>query len=209
MTTEEYILSHTSAPDDVLQWLERRTHLRTNHARMLTGPLEGRLLMLISQMLRPQAVLELGVFTGYSTICLAAGLAEGGVIDSVEINDELEDLILESYERAGISDSVNLHLGDAMEIVPGLDRTYDLIYIDADKRQYPDYYRMVFDKLRPGGVILADNVLWNGKPVQEPVPSDSQTQGIVSFNDMVAGDSRVEKILLPLRDGLYIIRKKS
>ena len=207
MNEKEYLRSHSSAPDEALQWLERETHIRTNHARMLSGHEVGSLLSLISGLARPRNILELGVFTGWSTICLAKGLAEGGAIHAVEINDELEDIIREGYRRAGIEDRVQLHFGDAKEIIPQLEGPFDLVYIDANKREYPDYYRLVFDKVVPSGLILADNVLWDGKVLQEPMPEDAQTRGIAAFNDMVAADSRVENFILPVRDGLSVIRK--
>lgn len=209
MTEKEYLGSHSSPLSEALQWLERETHLRTNHARMLSGQQVGSLLALISELAKPSRILELGVFTGYSTICLAKGLAEGGVIHAVELNDELEDLITEGYRRAGIAGSVQLHFGDAKEIIPQLEGPFDLVYIDANKREYCDYYRLVFDKVIPGGLIVADNVLWDGKVLQEPMPADAQTKGIAAFNDMVAADARVENFILPLRDGLNIIRKLS
>ena len=209
MTEKEYLHSHSTPMSDALQWLERETHIRTNHARMLSGREQGSLLSLISELARPSSILELGVFTGYSTICLAKGLAEDGTIHAVEINDELEDLIREGYCRAGIEDRVQLHFGDAKQIIPQLDCRFDLVYIDANKREYTDYYRLVFDKVTPGGLILADNVLWDGKVLQEPMPEDAQTKGIAAFNDLVAADERVENFILPLRDGLNIIRKLS
>ncbi|MBR5736272.1 MAG: class I SAM-dependent methyltransferase [Bacteroidales bacterium] len=209
MTEKDYLRTHSTPASDALQWLERETHIRTNHARMLSGHEVGSLLSLISELARPMNILELGVFTGYSTICLAKGLAEGGVIHAVEINDELEDLIREAYGRAGITDRVQLHIGDAKKIIPELDCLFDLVYIDANKREYPEYYRLVFDKVVPGGLIVADNVLWDGKVFQEPVPEDGQTRGIAAFNDLVAADPRVENFILPVRDGLSIIRKLS
>lgn len=209
MTEKEYLSSHSTPMSDALLWLERETHIRTNHARMLSGREQGRLLSLISELARPSNILELGVFTGYSTICLAKGLADGGTIHAVEINDELEDIIREGYRRAGIEERVQLHFGDARQIIPQFDCCFDLVYIDANKREYPDYYRLVFDKVAPGGLILADNVLWDGKVLQEPMPEDAQTRGIAAFNDLVAADGRVENFILPLRDGLNIIRKRS
>ena len=209
MTEKEYLSSHSTPMSDALLWLERETHIRTNHARMLSGREQGRLLSLISELARPSNILELGVFTGYSTICLAKGLADGGTIHAVEINDELEDIIREGYRRAGIEERVQLHFGDARQIILQFDCCFDLVYIDANKREYPDYYRLVFDKVAPGGLILADNVLWDGKVLQEPMPEDAQTRGIAAFNDLVAADGRVENFILPLRDGLNIIRKRS
>lgn len=208
MNEIDYINNFSKPVSDALQWLERQTHLRTNHARMLSGPSVGSLLALISKLTKPQNILELGVFTGYSTICLAQGLADGGMIHSIEINDELEDLILAGYQKAGISKKVDLRFGDAKSIIADIDCMFDMVYIDANKREYCDYYNLVFDKTTPGGLIIADNVLWDGKVFLDPIPADAQTQGIVAFNEMVANDSRVENFILPLRDGLNIIRKK-
>ena len=159
-------------------------------------------------MVEPQAVLEIGTFTGYSTICLAAGLRKGGSVDAIEINQELEELIMEGYQRAGVSDKICLHFGDAKKIIPSLDTIYDIVYIDANKREYSAYYDLVFDKVRPGGFILADNILWDGKVLENPMPSDAQTMGIEAFNEKVIHDYRVEVLMLPFRDGLSVIRKK-
>ena len=206
MTIEEYCRQHSSLPESTgaLEWIARQTHLRTNHARMLSGPVEGGLLSTISRLMRPRKVLEIGVFTGYSTVCLSEGLDADGRIDAIEINDELEDIIREGYDRAGISGKVCLHLGDALEIIPTLSGPYDLVYIDANKRHYPDYWRLVADKVRPGGAIFADNTLWDGKVIQEPTPQDVQSVGILEFNDLVAADSRFRSLMLPLRDGVTI-----
>lgn len=205
---EQYLRNNSTSFCDTLDWLERETHLRTNHARMLSGRSIGALLRHFVLLLKPQAVLELGVFTGYSTICLAGALPEGGMVDSIEINDEMEDLIREGLSRAGVEDKVNLIFGDAKEVLDSLDKTYDLVYIDANKREYVAYYQTVIDMVRPGGYILADNVLWDGKVYEKEPPRDRQTQGILAFNDLVAGDSRVENFILPVRDGINIIRKK-
>ncbi len=205
MTIEEYCLANSSLPQsDVLEWIEKQTHLRTNHARMLSGRIEGGFLSAISRMMRPQRILELGVFTGYSTVCLAEGLAEGGRMDSIEINDELEDIIREAYGKAGITDKVNLLLGDAIDIVPTLHGPYDIIYIDANKRQYPQYWDLVADKVRPGGVIIADNTTWDGKVIKEPTPRDVQSVGIMHFNEMVSKDGRFRTVMLPIRDGITL-----
>ncbi len=206
MTIEEYCLNHSSLPEslDALKWIERQTHIRTSRARMLCGREAGGLLSAISRMVAPRCILELGVFTGYSTVCLAEGLAPDGRIDAIEINDELEDIIREGYGKAGISDKVNLLLGDALVILPELDNAYDLIYIDANKRQYPDYWRLTSGKVRPGGVIIADNTTWDGKVIEEPAPRDVQSAGILEFNEMVAGDNRFRSLMLPLRDGMTI-----
>ena len=205
---EDYIAAYSQPQDQVLAWLEKQTHLRTNHARMLCGPVEGKLLEMISGMISPGRILEIGAFTGYSSICLARGLKKGGMLDTLESNDELEDLIREAYRRAGLEDRIRLYLGDAKKIIPGLDKIYDLVFIDANKREYTRYYDLVWDKVRPGGYILADNVLWNGKVFSEQAPGDAQTRGIMEFNERVRNDPRVENVILPLRDGLSLIRKK-
>ena len=206
MTIDEYCLNHSSLPESTaaLDWIEHQTHIRTSRARMLSGKEEGGLLSAISRMKAPRRILELGVFTGYSTVCLSEGLAEGGIIDAIEINDELEDIIREGYAMAGISDRVNLILGDAMEILPTLEGPYDLVYIDANKRQYPDYWRLVAGKVSPGGFIIGDNTTWDGKVIEEPTPRDAQSVGILEFNKLVAADSRYRCVMLPLRDGITI-----
>lgn len=209
MTPEEkYIRDHSTAETDALKWVDRETHLKTIYPQMLSGPVQGRLLTMIAEMISAKRVLEIGTFTGYSTICLAYGLAEGGHIDALEINDELEDIIREGWARAGVSEKITLHIGDAKETLKSLDGPYDLVFMDANKREYCDYYELVMPLLRKGGIILADDILWDGKLFENPVPRDAQTQGIASFNDMVAEDKRVEVVILPLRDGLSIIRKK-
>ncbi len=206
----KYLTDFSSKQDPVLGWLQKQTNLRTNHARMLCGPVEGKLMEFVSRMVAPMAILELGAFTGYSAICLARGLREGGVLDSLELNDELEDLILEAHQRAGLQDKIKLHIGDAKQTIEKLraqGKMYDLVFIDANKREYPAYYNLVFDLVRPGGYILADNVLWDGKVIGEDIPKDAQTQGIYNFNKMVKEDPRVENVIIPLRDGLNLIRK--
>jgi predicted O-methyltransferase YrrM len=164
------------------------------------------------QMTGARRVLELGTFTGYSAICLASALPSDGHLDTLELNDELEDLILEGFERAGLSDVIELHIGDCKETLrrfrEQMGDLYDIVYMDANKREYCEYYDLVFDMVRPGGLILADNVLWDGKVCQDPLPQDKQTQSIVRFNDMVSADPRVESVIIPLRDGLNVIRKK-
>lgn len=204
---DKYLKEFSSLRNDALDWVERETHLRTTHARMLSGQAVGSLLHAFVRMTGASRVLELGVFTGYSSICIASALPEGGVLDSVEINDELEDLIREGYRRAGVEDRINLMFGDALKLMDGLEGPYDLIYIDANKREYVAYYQSAIELLRPGGHIVADNVLWDGKVYEEVPPRDAQTRGIMAFNDLVAGDPRVENFILPLRDGLNVIRK--
>ena len=207
----KYIENHASTPSQALEWVVKQTHIRTNHARMLSGAIQGQILRMLAQMTGATDILELGTFTGYSAICLASALPEGGHLDTLELNDELEDLILEGFDRAGLADKIELHIGDCKETVLRLKeegRMYDIVYIDANKREYCEYYDLVFDMIRPGGLILADNVIWDGKVCQDPLPQDKQTLSIVRFNDMVSADPRVESVILPLRDGLNIIRKK-
>ena len=205
---ERYIRENSTPQGDVLDWLERESWLRTSHGRMVAGPEVGALLNLLVRELRPRRVLELGTFTGYSTLWMAAALPEGGRLDTLEINDELEDLIREAFRRAGVEDRVRLVIGDALDILPMVDETYDLVYIDANKRDYVAYYQATIDLVRPGGLIVADNVLWDGKVCAGEPPRAQQPRGILAFNDLVAGDTRVENFILPLRDGLNIIRKK-
>jgi len=207
----KYIEDHASCPSEALGWLVKQTHVRTNHARMLSGPSQGQLLRMLAQMTGASRILELGTFTGYSAICLASGLQENGHLDTLELNDELEDLILEGFGRAGLSGKISLHIGDCKETLKSFrqqGRQYDLVYIDANKREYCEYYDLVFDMVSPGGLILADNVIWDGKVCQDPLPQDKQTLGIAAFNDKVSSDPRVESVILPLRDGINIIRKK-
>lgn len=208
----KYIEDHVTPQGDVLDWVQKQTHIRTNHARMLSGALQGELMRILIQISGARRVLELGTFTGYSAICLATHLPEDGHLDTLELNDELEDLILEGFERAGLSEKISLHIGDCKETLKRLREEitvpYDIVYIDANKREYCEYYDLVFDMVRPGGLILADNVLWDGKVCQDPLPQDKQTLGIARFNDMVSSDPRVESVILPLRDGLNVIRKK-
>lgn len=208
----KYIEDHASTPSEALEWVVKQTHIRTNHARMLSGPSQGEFLRLLVKMTGARRVLELGTFTGYSAICLASALPKDGHLDTLELNDELEDLILEGFERAGLSEIISLHIGDCKQTLAQMDVSddsglYDIVYIDANKREYCEYYDLIFDMVRPGGLILADNVLWDGKVCQDPLPQDRQTLGIAAFNDMVSRDSRVESVILPLRDGLNIIRK--
>lgn len=207
-----YIREHSTQQSEALRWVEKQTNIRTNHARMLSGSVQGELLRMLVKMSGAKRVLELGTFTGYASICLASALPEDGHLDTLELNDELEDLIREGFERAGVSDRISLHIGDCkntlLELKNEVFRQYDMVFIDANKREYCDYYDLVFPLVRPGGWILADNVLWDGKVCAETISQDRQTQGILAFNEMVAADPRVENVILPLRDGLNIIYKK-
>ena len=207
-----YIREHSTQQSEALRWVEKQTNIRTNHARMLSGSVQGELLRMLVKMSGAKRVLELGTFTGYASICLASALPEDGHLDTLELNDELEDLIREGFERAVVSDRISLHIGDCkktlQEFKNEVFRQYDMVFIDANKREYCDYYELVFPLVRPGGWILADNVLWDGKICAETISQDRQTQGILAFNEMVAADPRVENVILPLRDGLNIIYKK-
>ena len=208
---EKYMIECSSPQGEALDWLQKQTNIRTNHARMLSGPVQGRFLKMIVEMCGARRVLELGSFTGYSGICLASGLPEDGHLDTLEINDELEDLILEGFSRAGLRERISLHIGDCLDTLKRFREEgrepYDLVFIDANKRDYPEYYELVFDLVRPGGWILADNVLWDGKVAMDPLPQDRQTLGIDNFNRRVASDPRVESVIIPIRDGLNLIHK--
>ncbi|MBQ2198591.1 MAG: class I SAM-dependent methyltransferase [Bacteroidales bacterium] len=206
--SEKYLREHSSPQSEALEWIEKQTNIRTNYPRMLSGAVQGRLLTILAEISNARNVLEIGTFTGYSATCLAYGLPEEGHIDTLEINDELEDLIREGWSRAGVEGKITLHIGDARKTIATLEGPYDLVYIDANKREYSEYYDLVFDLVRPGGLILADDVLWDGKLWQDPLPQDKQTLGIAAFNDKVMADPRVESVLLPIRDGLNVIRKK-
>lgn len=206
---EKYLESHCAPQSEALDWIERQTNIKTNFPQMLSGKVQGCLLTILAKLTGAKSVLEIGAFTGYSTVCIAAGLPQDGHIDSLEINDELEYILRGAYRKAGIEDMVTLHIGDACETLKSLkDSRYDFVYIDADKRRYCDFYDLLIDLVVPGGCILADDVLWDGKVFADPVPQDRQTVGITAFNDKVAADPRVESVILPLRDGLTIIRKK-
>src|SRR5690554_862012 len=205
---ENYILEHIEPEDPVLQELDRETHLKMAGARMLSGHLQGQALTMIAKMINPLRILELGTFTGYSAICLAKGLQENGKLFTIEQNDELRDIARKYFIKSGLQHKITLLTGNAKEIIPSLSETFDLVYMDADKREYVDYFNLVFNKVRPGGFILADNTIWGGKVLEPTAISDRQTKGIIAFNESVKNDSRIEKVILPLRDGLTIIRKK-
>lgn len=209
MNLDEYILNHIDAEGEYLHALWRDTQLRTSYGQMASGHLQGRLLKMIVQMIRPRYVLELGTFSGYSALSMAEGLQEGAELHTFEIFDEQEDFIQKWFRESAYADRLHLHIGDALQLVPQMDIRWDMAFIDADKRQYVDYYEMILPLMRPGGFILADNTLWYGRVLDEqPRESDLQTLGVKAFNDLVAADDRVEKVILPLRDGLTLIRVK-
>lgn len=207
MTLEDYILQHIDEEPDYLAKINRKTWVRQINPRMLSGHLQGRILSMLAKMIQPTNVLEIGTFTGYSALCLAEGLTENGTVDTIEIDDELEEFILENFSISPFKEQINLHIGNAMTIIPTLDKIYDLVFLDADKSHYSDYLDLVLPKLRKGGFIIADNTIWNGKVVEELKHNDKQTEEILHFNEKVKEDKRVEKVILPVRDGLTLIRK--
>ena len=204
---EQYILDHTSPEDPVLAELNRETWVRTVHPQMLAGHLQGKILEMVSRMIRPSRILEIGTFTGYSSICLVKGLVENGQLITIEKDDEITAFAEKYISRSGNADSITLLIGDAMDIIPTLNDSFDLVFLDAEKDEYLDYYELVLPKVRTGGFILADNVLWGGKVIQEAQTGDHFTGGILAFNQHISKDSRVDQVILPVRDGIMLIRK--
>ena len=208
MTLDDYILAHTEPEPEYLYRLWRATNLYTIHGRMASGHLQGRLLKMLVRMIRPRNILEIGTFSGYSAISMAEGLDDDGQLYTFEINDEMEDFTRPWIEGSEVADKIHFIIGDALQEAPKQGITFDMAFMDGDKRTYCDCYEMVMGILRPGGFILADNTLWDGHVVDHSYDRDHQTQGIESFNDHIAADDRVEQVILPLRDGLTLIRKK-
>ena len=202
---EKYIEQHSSPEEQVLQELNRETHVKVHMPQMLSGHLQGQFLEMFARLQQPKRILEIGTFTGYSGICLAKGLAEDGLLYTIDVNEELQPMVEHYIEKAGLKTKVKQLIGDAREIIPTLNETFDLVFIDADKVNYPVYYDLVFDKVRTGGYIIADNVLWDGKVIEEK--KDNATLVIDNYNKKVAADTRVENFIVPLRDGLNIARK--
>ena len=208
MTLDDYILEHSEPEPDYLYRLWRATNLHTIHGRMASGHLQGRLLKMLVKMIQPKSILEIGTFSGYSAISMAEGLADDGRLYTFEINDEMEDFTRPWIEGSAVADKIQFIIGDALQEAPKLGITFDMAFMDGDKRTYCDCYEMVMSLLCPGGFILADNTLWDGHVVDHNYDRDPQTQGIETFNDYLRNDSRVEQVILPLRDGLTLIRKK-
>ena len=204
----QYILDHIDEEDPVLTELDRETNLKVLGARMISGYLQGQVLTMLTKMIRPKSILELGTFTGYSAICLAKGLPEDGKLITVEVDDELESLAANYFEKAGVAHLIVQKIGAATELIPSLDQSFDLVFIDADKREYVEYYQLLIEKMQAGAYLIADNTLWSGKVLDKPRHDDRQTIGILEFNKLVKNDDRVEKVILPLRDGMTVIRKK-
>lgn len=202
---EKYILAHIDSEPDYLKKLVRDTNLYTLKPRMLSGHLQGRMLKMFCSMMSAKRILEIGTFTGYSALCMAETLPNDGELHTIEINDEMEEFLLRLFETNGFSSKIKLHIGDASQIIPTLDGMFDVVFMDGNKRHYVQYYDVVFPKLREGGLIIADNTLWDGHVLEDS--SDAQTVGIQKFNDLIMSDERVEKVIVPVRDGMTLIKK--
>ncbi|MBI4946394.1 MAG: O-methyltransferase [Bacteroidetes bacterium] len=205
---EDYALKNSDAESDALKKLNRETHLKMTMPQMLSGHMQGLMLQMFSKMIRPKNILEIGTFTGYSAICLASGLQEGGKLHTIDVNEEFQEMILRYIKEAGLQEKIMLHIGPAVNIIPALKEEFDLVFIDADKENYSTYYDMVFPKVKQGGYIIADNVLWSGKILNSAMKMDFETKSLFDYSRKIQDDSRVENLLLPLRDGLMIARKK-
>ena len=209
MTIEEYILEHIDEEGSLLTTLNRDAHVKLLHPRMISGHLQGRMLKMFCRMVRPKRVLEIGTYTGYATLCIAEGIDDDAIVYSVEKNDEMQPFTIPYIERSPYKKKIRIFWGDIEELFPSFKEEFDMVYIDADKRDYCLYYDLVFPHLRPGALIMADNTLWSGKVVEENhTPSDRQTQGILEFNEKIKNDDRIEKVIVPVRDGLTMIWKK-
>ncbi len=205
---EDYILKNSEEEPIVLKNLNHETWEKVLIPRMLSGHLQGRVLSMLSHMINPTNVLEIGTYTGYSAICLAEGLKDGGKIHTIDINEELEEMVNTYIEKAALKDTIINHIGNAMDIIPSLPESFDLVFIDADKTNYSNYYDLVFDKVNPGGYIIADNVLWSGKVVEPTENLDPDTLALIAYSEKVNNDPRVQNVLFPIRDGLMVVRKK-
>lgn len=203
---EDYAALHSENEPELLRQLNRETHLKTLKPRMLSGHFQGRVLSMISKLTQPKNILEVGTFTGYATLCLAEGIQEGGLIDTIDINEELTDFQRKYFDLSEWGERIIQHVGSALDIIPGLDRTYDLVFIDADKQNYANYFELLLPKMNPGGIILSDNVLWSGKVLDPIKPNDKSTLSIDAYNKLLKEDPRVETVLLPIRDGLTVSR---
>lgn len=204
-----YVIGNTTAEDKVLAELNRETNAKVLYPRMLSGHYQGKFLEFISRMAQPASILEIGTFTGYSAICLAKGLKPGGMLHTIECNDEITDFAQEYINKSGLADKIRIHTGDALTIIPALDMQFDMVFIDAEKKSYPEYFRLVAGKLKTGGILLADNVLWNGKVTGNEQGPDDDTNSILMFNKLVHEDSRFENMIIPIRDGIMLALKIS
>jgi len=205
---EDYILRHSENEEQILKDLNRETHLKMLRPRMLSGHLQGKFLKMICQLQNPKRILEIGTYTGYSAISMAMGTSSDCEIHTIDCNDELEQFTRNFFNRSGYEDRITFHIGQALDIIPQIDEKFDLVFIDADKRQYVEYYEAIMPRLNQGAFILADDVLWDGKVLEDIDPNDKQTQGILNFNKHIQNDDRVENLILPIRHGLMMIRKK-
>lgn len=205
---DQYVVNHSQKEPQVLQELSKETWQKVLNPRMLSGAFQGRVLSMISKIIQPKKVLEIGTYTGYSAICMAEGLRKGGIIHTIDKNEELEDLQNKYFEKSGYKQQIKQYFGDALEIIPSFREKFDLVFIDADKSNYPNYFHLIIDKMNKGGIILSDNVLWSGKVVERLNPKDVDTSSLLSYNHLLNSDSRIETILLPLRDGLAVSRVK-
>lgn len=204
---EQYIINHTTSESEILGRLNRETHLKVLNPRMLSGQVQGKFLEMISRMIQPKTILEIGTYTGYSAICLARGLKKDGILHTIEINPELEGIASEYITASGLRKQIRQHIGDAGVIIPTLDETFDLVFLDADKENYLQYYQLIFEKINQGGFLVADNALWDGKVVNTGFKTDKETRGIQAFNTFVQTDKRVENVLVSIRDGIMLVRK--
>lgn len=205
---DHYVVEHSEQEPQLLQELTRETYQKILQPIMLSGPYQGRVLSMISKLVRPKTILELGTFTGYATLCLAEGLQKDGKIHTIDINEELHDFQRKYFDKSGFGEQIIQHTGSALDIIPSLDMSFDLVFIDADKPNYSNYFHLIIDKLNPGGIILSDNVLWHGKVVEPLNDKDKSTKAVLDYNTLLKSDKRVETVLLPIRDGLTISRKK-
>lgn len=204
---DDYVVAHSQDEPELLQQLTRETYQKILQPIMLSGPYQGRVLSMISKLIKPKSVLELGTFTGYATLCLAEGLHPEGEIHTIDVNEELEDFQRKYFDKSEFGQQIHQHLGSAIDILPKLDKSFDLVFIDADKPNYVNYFHLIIDKLNPGGIILSDNVLWHGKVIEPVDPKDVSTNAVLEFNTLLKEDPRIETVLLPIRDGLTISRK--
>jgi predicted O-methyltransferase YrrM len=205
---DNYVVNHSEQEPELLQQLTRETYQKILQPIMLSGPYQGRVLSMISKLINPKSILELGTFTGYSTLCLAEGLHKDGEIHTIDVNEELVDFQRKYFDKSGFGKQIIQHTGNAIEIIPQLDKMFDLAFIDADKPNYSNYFHLIIDKIKPGGIILSDNVLWHGKVVQRVDEKDVSTKAVLDYNTLLKNDNRIETVLLPIRDGLTISRKK-
>ncbi len=205
---DQYVVNHSQKEPDLLQELSKETWQKILNPRMLSGAFQGRVLSMIAKLIQPKNVLEIGTYTGYSALCIAEGLAEKGTIDTIDKNEELEDLQSKYFQKSGFRNQIKQHVGNALEIIPTIDKKFDLVFIDADKSNYSNYFHLIIDKMNTGGIILSDNVLWSGKIVEKLDPKDNDTKALLEYNTLLNTDDRIETVLLPIRDGLTISRVK-